>query len=218
MNVPTARLLALPGVAAVLLWVLGLVVSDGLSSSLSDDAGDRQILAWVQGNTNKILSGGWLFMIGCLFFIWFAGILRGRLVAAEGDTATVSSIAFAGAVATAIFGLGIPAGDIDAAINKGSISPATAGALHHLGDAFFVGAELSAIVLLVGVAVLVFRTAVLPRWWGAFGALVAIVLLIGPIGWAALIFGLPVWTLGTTALLVRRPPARAARVPAPASG
>jgi hypothetical protein len=33
--------------------------------------------------------------------------------------------------------------------------------------------------------------------------LIAIVLVIGPIGWAALIFGLPIWTLGTTWLLVR---------------
>jgi hypothetical protein len=37
---------------------------------------------------------------------------------------------------------------------------------------------------------------------------------IGPIGWAALLFGLPVWTLGTTVLLVRGSVVRAAPVPA----
>ena len=45
------------------------------------------------------------------------------------------------------------------------------------------------------VAVLAFRHAVLPRWWGALTALVAVVALIGPIGWAALVWGFPVWVL-----------------------
>jgi type IV secretory pathway TrbD component len=39
---------------------------------------------------------------------------------------------------------------------------------------------------------------VLPRWWAAFSGLVAVVLLIGPIGWLGLIFGVPIWTLGTS--------------------
>jgi hypothetical protein len=72
---------------------------------------------------------------------------------------------------------------------------------------FFVGAELALIVLVIGVAVLGFRTRVVPRWFASFGILLAVVLVVGPIGWAGLIFGLPVWTLVTTILLVR--PARA---------
>ena len=62
----------------------------------------------------------------------------------------------------------------------------------------------------VAVAVLAFRTNVLPRWWAAFSILIAVVLVIGPIGWAALIFGLPLWTIGTALfLLLGRRPARA---------
>ena len=38
----------------------------------------------------------------------------------------------------------------------------------------------------------------LPRWWAAFSGLVAVVLLIGTIGWLGLIFGVPIWTLGTS--------------------
>ncbi len=38
----------------------------------------------------------------------------------------------------------------------------------------------------------------LPRWWAAFSGLVAIVLIVGPIGWLGLIFGAPIWTLGTS--------------------
>jgi hypothetical protein len=49
-----------------------------------------------------------------------------------------------------------------------------------------------------------------PKWWGTVGGIVAVVLAIGPIGWAALIFGLPVWTLVTSVLLARTPRSRAA--------
>src|SRR5262249_49331510 len=104
----------------------------------------------------------------------------------------------------------------DAAINKSDISATTAGTLHHLSDLFFVGAELSAILLLSAVAVVSIRTGVLPRWWAILGALLAVVLVIGPIGWAALLFGLPLWTLGTTVLLARGSVVRAA--PAVAAG
>jgi hypothetical protein len=31
-----------------------------------------------------VLLGGWLFMLGCLAFIWFAAVLRARLAEAEG--------------------------------------------------------------------------------------------------------------------------------------
>ena len=205
---------ALTGIAAVILWIVGIAVSEGLSDDLPDGASDDQILAWVQGNANEVLTGGWLFMIGCLCFLWFVGVLRTRLREAEGGGGTVSTIALAGGVATAAFGLLMPGGEIVAAINKEDISAATAGTLHSLGDLFFVAAELSAIVLLVAVAIVAFRTRVLPKWWASFSILVAIVLVIGPIGWAALIFGLPVWTIGTALFLVqaRRPAA------APASG
>jgi hypothetical protein len=204
------------GVAAVVLWVIGLIVLTALPTNLSDKASDEQILAWVRGNTNDILLGGWLFMLGCIVFIWFAGLVRARVLAAEGEHGTLATIGFAGAVATAIFGMANAAGDVDAAINKNDISAASAGTLHHLGDAFFVAAELALIVLLVSTAVVALRTALMPKWWAIFSIIVAVVLVIGPIGWAALIFGLPIWTLGTGLLLARTPRTVTRREAAPA--
>jgi hypothetical protein len=197
------RISALTGIAAVALWIGGIVVTSAVPSGLPDRATDPETLAWVKHNSNALLAGGWLFILGSLCFIWFVGTLRSRLVVAEGGAGTVSSIAFAGGVATAVFGALIPSGDIALAINKNEVSAATAGALHHVSDAFFVTAELALIVLLVGVAVLGFRTRVVPRWFAAFGVLLSLVLVIGPIGWAGLIFGLPVWTLVATMLIVR---------------
>ena len=44
-------------------------------------------------------------------------------------------------------------------------------------------------------AILALRYAALPKWLGWFSILIGIVLLIGPIGWAAFIFATPIWTL-----------------------
>lgn len=202
------------GPLAVALWIAGLVVGQGLTDKLPDKATDPQVLAWLQDNKNLVIAGSWLFATGCIVFIWFAGVLRARLAAAETEGHTLSTIAYAGAVAAAIFGIGTQA-DIGAAINASDVSAPTAGMFHHLGDLFFVGAELSLIVPMAAVAVLAFRTRAVPRWWGVFTALIAVVLWIGPIGWAALIFGTPLWVLGTTLLLFRpQRPGRAAAIPA----
>ncbi len=207
--------LVVPAVLAVVLWIAGLVVSQGTTSNIADNASDAQVLAWIQSNTNPVILGGWLFMLGCVSFLWFAGVLRERLAAAEGGMTTYANLAFGATVAAAVLGIGTQ-GDTASAINKNDISPATAGALHHVGDLFFMGAELSMIAVLAATAVLAFRTAALPRWWGIVGLLVAVVLLIGPIGWAALIFGTPVWTLGTSLLVDRQAVRRRASVPATA--
>ncbi len=205
------------GVLAVVLWIVGLVVTNSMSDKIPHNPSDAQLLAWVQGNTNSILSGGWLFMVGCLAFVWFAAVLRGRLVAAEGGSATFANLSFGGAVAAAAFGMLTAAGDVGAAIDKNDISAATAGTLHHASDLFFVCAELAAIPFLVGTAIVAFRTRVLPKLWAWFAMLVAVVLVIGPIGWIGVIFGVPLWTLGTTWLLVRRAPEPAPRIAATAA-
>lgn len=204
------------GPLAVVLWIAGLVVAQGMTDKLPGKATDTQVLAWLQDNKNLAIVGGWLFMTGCLAFIWFATVLRTRLAAAETDDHTLSTLAYAGAVAAGIFGIGTQA-DIGAAINASEVSAPTAGMFHHLGDLFFVGAELTLMLPLVAVAILAFRTAVLPRWWGVFSGLVAVVLWIGPIGWAALIFGTPLWVIGTTILLVRSPRANRTAVVTPAT-
>jgi hypothetical protein len=191
------RPLLLPAVLAVGLWIAGLIVMHSFSDKIPHTPTDAQLLTWIQGNQNPIIAGAWLWMIGCLAFLWFVALLRARLAEAEGGQHTYTTLAFTGAAAAAVFGLLMQAGDLGAAIDHDSISAATAGTLHNLNDVFFVCAELALIPFFVGVAVIAFRTAVLPKWWAAFSVLVAIVLVIGPIGWAALIFGTPVWLLGT---------------------
>ena len=89
-------------------------------------------------------------MIGCLAFLVFAVVLRERLAEAEGGSRLFTNIAFVGAVATGAFGLLLPGPEIAAAISANDISASTAAALSNLGDGFFVAAELSAILLMLG--------------------------------------------------------------------
>jgi hypothetical protein len=204
------RLSPLAGLAAVALWVAGAVISWGVVPSLPDDAGDTRVLAWAQAHRNGLLAGGWLWVLGCLCFVWFLGALRARLVVAEGGAGTFSAIAFAGGVATAVCGLLMMGGNVALALDASDVSPATAGALSHLSDVFFGGAELFAVLLLGGVAVLGFATGVVGRWFAGASVVLAVILVVLPIGWLGLLFGVPLWTLAATALLVR--PARARRV------
>ena len=194
--------LASLGITAVALWIVGLVVSQGLTTNLSDKASNVQVLAWVHGNKNPIIMGCWLFMLGCMVLVLFAGVLRSRLAAAEGGDRTIGTIAYTGAVMMAVFGM-LGQTDLVSAIDADSVSASAAGTFHKLGDLGFVGAELSLAIFLGAVAVLAFRHAVLPRWWAALSLLVAVVALIGPIGWAALVWGFPVWLLVTPWLVGR---------------
>jgi hypothetical protein len=162
--------------------------------------------AWYKANSNWVLLGGWFFMLGCIAFLWFAVLLRERFEDAAAPR-TATRLGFAGAIAAVALGIAIPLLDIAAAINKDDISAATAGAAHHFSDGFFVGAEIALIPVFLAGAVAALSSRVLPKWWAWLMILVAIVLVIGPIGWAALIFGTPIWVLGTTWMLLRRRPA-----------
>ena len=198
------RWAAFAGLVAVALWVIGVFVIEAAGDA--DTATGAEALANYRENANGILTGSWIFMAGCLAFIWFAIVLRDRLALAETAASTsrmFSTLAFVGAVTTAAFLMLTTGPDIAASISEDDLDEAAASAMATLGDAFFVAAEMAAILLMLGVAGVALRTGVLPRAWAWFSLLLALILIIGPIGWAALVFGLPLWTIGTTLLLMR---------------
>lgn len=200
------RVSALAGVLAVLLWVGGVTLIGGGHVGLPGgipEEGAEEVLVHFQGNADAVVSGSWLFMLGSLAFLWFTGILRSRLLRAEGGAGTFASIAFAGGVATGVFALGLPAGGVVAALGVDQLGASEAAALNALEAAFFIGAELSAIVLLAASAVVALRTAVLPRWWVGMSILLAVWLAIGPIGWIGVLAGIPLWTITTSLILAR---------------
>lgn len=208
------RWAALSGLVAVALWAIGVVIDE--SSSLPGDD-PNEILSWFQDESNTILVGAFIFMLGSLFFLIFLGALRARLVEAEGRRALLTAIAFgAGIVATAMTLL-IPGPNLAGALAEDDLTPEAAQALTVMDDAFFVGAELAAALLLAATGFAILRYGALPRWLAWISFLFALWLLIPPIGWAGLLVGVPLWTIIVALLLWTRPGGEpvAARPPEP---
>jgi hypothetical protein len=193
------RYAPLAGVLAVIGWVLGLIVTGDISSK---DKG-IELLAYYRAHDGRILAGMVIWAIGTALFVWFLGSLRSRLLAAEGGDGRLSTLAFAGGLATAICLILQIGPDAAAALSKDDIGPSAARAIHSISDVFFIGAEYMLPVLLVATALLTLRTRVFPTWFAWISLLVALVLLIAPIGWAALVFAFPIWVLITTYLVWR---------------
>ena len=206
MNKSENRSWGLTGLLAVVLWIVGLTLLT--HNGPADHATGSEILASYRSDTNTILLCGWLFMLGCLSFVTFLSGLRVRLADVLGASSPLPGLALAGAAIAGVCGMLTAAVDVGGAIDKSDIGPSTAAAFHHFLDVFFVSAELAAILPVGVVAVAAWRTRILPRWWAAFSGLVAVVLLIGPIGWLGLIFGVPVWMIGTSLFVLLRSPER----------
>jgi hypothetical protein len=199
------------GPVAVALWVISVVVVNS-GSVPAEDATEAEYLAYVEAHATTILVGGWIFMAGCAAFLWFAVALRERLAAAEGGSGPFSTAAFVGAVLVGALMMLTPGGEIAAAIiaDEQEISASAVAALRHLGEAYLSAATFAATLLMIGSAVVALRTGLFPRAWAWFSSALAVVLVIGPIGWAALLLGLPIWVIGTTVFLRRAEDAEAA--------
>lgn len=200
------RFAPLAGVGAVVLWIIGLITEGDIAGKSKGS----EILAYYRGNENRILFGFVLFAIGTLLFIWFLGSLRRRLMLAEGGDGRVSAIAYGSGIATAVCLMLLNAPHAAAAISTDDLDPSAARALVSMGDAFFLGAEYLLPALLFAAAIVALRTGALPKWLGWLSVLIGVVLLIGPIGWAALVFAFPLWTLITSWVLWK--PARAGQL------
>ena len=204
------RITPLAGLLGVVLFVIGVFVIES-GSTPGDDATGVEIAQYLDDELYTIAIGMLLWGLGTIAFIWFLDGLRTHILPAS---AQFGRLAYGFGFAVALLMLASFGPDIAGAIatdNKDALlTPGAAEAMHDLGDGFFVAAEflLVGFYLTVGLASL--RTRVLPVWLGAASLILAVVALIPPIGWAALVFGLPLWILVVSALLwLRREPSPA---------
>ena len=203
MNNKWERWATLSGVLAVPFWVVGVAL---ISTKVKGSKGP-EILANYHKHSDGTLVAGLLWSIGILLFIWFLGSLRSRYLVAEGGTGRLTALAYGGGIAAATIGMLIPVADEVGALNKNDFDASGAAVLHHFSDGFFVAAEYTLPVFFFASAILALRYAALPKWLGWFSVLIGIVLLIGPIGWAAFIFATPIWVLIVSVWLYRQTPA-----------
>jgi len=190
---------AIAGIGAVVLWIVAFVVM----GDATDKDEPSEILAAYKNDDAKIIIGTIIFLIGVGLFFFFLSALRERLAAAEGGTGPLTALAYGGGVATATCLALLPCADATGAINNDELDASAANALNNMSDVFFLGAEYLLPVLLVATALAALRTRVLPAWLAWLSILIALVLLTGYIGWAALIFAFPVWVVIVSVLLLR---------------
>ncbi len=205
------RLAALAGIVAVALWIVGVFITE--NTNLPDDDNPTAILGWFQAESSAILAASFVSMLGSLFFVIFVGALRSRLVAFEGGGAFLTAIAFGAGLGVGILTLLIPGPNLAGALAEEELTPEAAQALVVVDDAFFVGAELSAALMLAAAALVILRYGALPRWLGWVGLVVALWLLIPPVGWAGLLLGVPLWTIAAAVLMWMRSDVESGRGP-----
>jgi hypothetical protein len=198
------RLAPLDGIAAVIFWVAGVVVLQGPANQPDTNASPARALVFFKTEENAILVGTFLYMIGTLFFLWFLGLVRTRLVAAEGASHRLSSIAFAGGVVAASLLLAMPAVHATGAINNDNLSADAAQVYLGINVAFFYAAEFATAVFLLALGLVSLRGQPFPRWLGTVSIVYAVCLLIPPIGWAVLLWGFPLWLIVVSLLLATR--------------
>ena len=202
------RLSAMTGIAAVALWVVGVLVIGGghvgFPGGLPEEVAE-DVLAFYTAETDRVTIGSWAFMLGALCFVWFVARLSAALGNSRPDPATESGtrLATGTGVVTGVLLLLSGAAAPVTALGAPSLDVAAAQALDGVGGVFFIGAQMTGVVMLSALALLARRTGALPHAWSVATLALAAWLAVLPIGWAGLIVGVPLWTLGTVALLIR---------------
>jgi hypothetical protein len=200
-----ARFAPLTGVAAVVFWIVGAIVAD--SSSPGDDAPAAEIVAYFGDEDWTIFTGSALFAFGSALFVWFLASLAAYFRRA-GDDGRLATVLVSGGSATAVVAALVTAPAVAGALAVENmdreLSPEAAETLWLLGDGFIVPGSLLAVALLGPAALMILRTGALPSWFGYVTAVLTIGLLVFPIGWAILIWGIPLWTIVTSIWIFTR--------------
>lgn len=157
-SVSTDRSGAGAGFVALILGAAAVVFERG---AVGQDASAPEISEFLATNGSAQRTQALLFVLGSGALIWFLGALRSHLAGAEGGSATLSNVAFAAGVGSTI--LTLAALCFQAGLTLGSGGEALP-ALVAVMTALFNVANLPLAVMLLAVAVVTFRTGVLPSW------------------------------------------------------
>jgi hypothetical protein len=197
------------GVAAVVLWAIAL----GVWSAGDKPSGEYQsaaIVSWFDDARWTIMGGAALYALGTGAFIWFLACLRDAL-AVGGWADRLARVTFGSGIAAAVllacsFAPSLAGAGTFAFGDKRGISPDAAEALYALTDGFVILAEYVSVVFFLAAGLVALRARVLPVWLAIVTLLIAVLLLVLPIGFVGIIFLMPVWTIIVAIVLTIRAP------------
>ena len=202
----------LAGALAAVLWTVGVFVLEGAGNPAGPANGD-EIAEFYRDDRVAILIAATLHGLGGVLFLWFVAALRSVLEAAGAPRWLATGMLVGGTAGGAMMLLLTGGQSTGATTDKELVTPDTAIVFWRLAHGVFIAAELALAVFLGALSILALRRLVFPRWLGWFGLVVTILLLIPPIGWAALLFLLPIWLVAASVVLWRRPRGELATAP-----
>ena len=201
------RLAPLSGLFAVVLFVVGIAIVEAVGDTPESGVGAQQYLEYFRGEGASIWAGTWVFLVGIVCFLWFLGSLQEALERAEAPTKRLARIAFAGGVGAALLlatSLSTLIAGAIAAEESANLSAQAAEAIWWAGNGFFVASTFFLAAFLAATALAAFRTRILPRWFAAVTAILAVAAAVPFISWAVLIFATPLWILFVAIWLAAR--------------
>jgi hypothetical protein len=199
-----ARYAALGGALAAVLWLVSLFVLEGGGNPADPDAA-AEVVEHFRDNRTPILVAGLLQGLGVFAFFWFLAALRSGLETVADAGRWLVSAALIGGIATGTMLLAMYGPQTTGATtDKELLNPGSAVAFWRLSHTFFVGAEIAFAVLAAAVGLLALRYGAFPRWLGWVSLVLALLLLIVPLGWIALLFLVPLWLIAMSVLLYTR--------------
>ncbi len=168
------RFQAATGLVFVLLSLIALFA---LPPRPAAGASAKEIASYYTVHNGAAQAADYIFLLGLLFSLWFIGYVRTVFARAEGETHHLSTLFFGSGVAVVAIGL--------AFWGMGLALPGQAanlGVIKALSDVVNFGISITFLLdfLLVGtISVLVLLTGVLPRWFGVFSLVGAVVQFLG---------------------------------------
>ena len=182
------------------LFVIVVVVSFTIAGEPPDvEDPVQEIVSHYTDDKDAIFTGAILSGIAAALLIFFAGILRQALRAAEGPDGVLSLVSFAGAVVVAIGATIDSTISIALAEAADDIEPTAVQALQALWDNDFLPFAMGNLVFTLATGLSIVRHGALPKWVGWIGIVLGVVSLT-PVGFFAF-FGAGIWILIISVIL-----------------
>jgi hypothetical protein len=200
------RFAPLAGALAALLWTASLIVLEAGGNPADPDSAE-EIAAHFRDDRTAILAAGTLHVLGGVFFLWFLAALGSVLRGLDESLAWLRTAALVGGTAAGTMMLALTGPQTTGATTDVELlSPEGALGFWRLSHTFFIGAEFAFAVFVAAVSLIALSRVLFPRWLGWAGLFVALVLLVVPVGWIALIALVPIWLVVLSVLLFTRAP------------
>jgi len=172
----------------------------------------QKVVSFYESHRGGQHASTFLIAYSLVFGLFFAAALRSYLRGRSGGDGLLG-LGVSGMTVLAVGGATLVGINFAATDVPGKISPTAEQALNVLQNDVFFALVIGAGVFLIGNGLAIVKSVALPRWLGWAAILFGIVA-VTPIGWIALIFALPVWSVIVSVLMFVRQPAP---VPTPAA-